>query len=67
RAARTAPDAPVPRRYIVCHADEAVDTEVQAAMSGRCDEWVALDADHSPFFSMPERLADVLAVVDTGV
>lgn len=67
RSARTAPDAPVPRRYVVCHADEAVDPEVQAAMSGRCDEWVALGTDHSPFFSAPALLADVLAVADAGV
>ena len=67
RAPRVAPDAPVPRRYVVCHADEAVDPDVQAAMSGRCDEWVALDTDHSPFFSAPARLADVLSVADAGV
>lgn len=67
RATRTAPDAPVPRRYVLCHADEAVDPDVQAAMAGRCDEWVALDTDHSPYFSTPKALADLLAVADAGV
>ena len=30
-------------------------------MAKRCDERVVLNASHSPFLSMPERVVDVLA------
>ncbi len=51
----------VPRHYIECLQDRAIGIDAQRAMHRRigCTAH-ALDASHSPFFSMPEQLAEVL-------
>jgi len=51
----------VPSTYVLCSDDQIIapdDQRRMAAQAGRC---VELDADHSPFFSQVEKLADVLA------
>jgi pimeloyl-ACP methyl ester carboxylesterase len=50
----------VPSTYVECTHDEAVHIDHQRLMSARCTNAVTLDADHSPFLTMPDRLADVL-------
>jgi pimeloyl-ACP methyl ester carboxylesterase len=54
----------VPRHYVECVADRAIDIASQRAMHGRMPCTVhTLDASHSPFLSMPDRLADLLGVI----
>jgi pimeloyl-ACP methyl ester carboxylesterase len=67
RAPRVAPDPSVPRRYVVCADDRAVHPALQMSLAERCDEWVSLDTDHQPMLSDPVRLAELLAVSDTGI
>jgi pimeloyl-ACP methyl ester carboxylesterase len=52
----------VERAYIECTQDNAIPIELQRLMQQAlpCDPVVTLDADHSPFYSMPERLAGAL-------
>ena len=52
----------VPRAYIECTDDKAVPLATQRAMQAAtpCAITVALDADHSPFFSAPAALAAAL-------
>ena len=52
----------VPRRYIECLHDRTIPIEDQRRMQALqpCDKVIALDADHSPFLSAPDALADVL-------
>jgi hypothetical protein len=51
----------IPRHYIECRGDRAIDLASQRAMHAKLPCSVhTLDASHSPFLSMPERLADVL-------
>jgi pimeloyl-ACP methyl ester carboxylesterase len=51
----------VPRHYVECTEDRAIDIAVQREMHRRMPCTVhTLPASHSPFYSMPERLADVL-------
>lgn len=51
----------VPRTYVECLRDVALPIEVQRAMYARqpC-EIATLDTDHSPFYSMPGKLTDIL-------
>lgn len=51
----------VPRTYVECLRDVALPIEVQRAMYARqpC-EIATLDTDHSPFYSMPAKLTDIL-------
>ncbi|MFD5553542.1 alpha/beta fold hydrolase [Streptomyces sp. NPDC127068] len=59
----------VPRTYVVCTRDRALPPALQrkfiadadAAFPENPTSVVELDAAHSPFLSMPERLADVVA------
>ena len=67
RSLRESRDAPVPRRYVVCTDDQSVHPVLQATLARRCDEWMELDADHSPMLSQPQLLADLLAVSDSGI
>lgn len=67
RTPRAATDPDVPRRYVVCTDDRAVHPAVQATLAERCDEWIELDCDHSPMFSAPAILCDVIVVADAGV
>ena len=53
-----------PTTYVVCGEDRAVAPSLQRAMAARIPdvalvEWT--DSDHSPFFSRPGDLADLLA------
>jgi len=51
----------VPRHYVECTQDRAIDIASQRAMHAKMPCTVhTLDASHSPFLSMPDRLADVL-------
>ncbi|MBP0482570.1 alpha/beta fold hydrolase [Sagittula salina] len=52
----------LPRSYIVCNEDRAIPPEFQRRMAARFDarDVHALDSSHSPFFSMPDRLAALL-------
>jgi pimeloyl-ACP methyl ester carboxylesterase len=52
----------VARHYIECAKDKAVPLNVQRKMQNvwPCASVTTLDSDHSPFFSMPEKLAGVL-------
>lgn len=52
----------VPRAYIECAQDNALLLTNQRALHGRlsCKYVITLDTDHSPFFSAPSELANVL-------
>lgn len=52
----------VARHYIECARDKAISLPVQRKMQKvwPCASVTTLDSDHSPFFSMPEKLAGVL-------
>jgi hypothetical protein len=58
----------VPRSYLVCTRDRALQPTMQrkfiadadAAFPGRPVTLHALESSHSPFLSMPERVADIL-------
>jgi len=53
----------VPRDYIACTEDRAINYTLQQQMLADvpCERVATLDTSHSPFFSAPEALADVLA------
>lgn len=52
----------IPRVYIECLRDQAIPLELQRQMCSEAApiDVVSIDADHSPFFSAPARLADLL-------
>ena len=52
----------IPRFYIECLRDRALTLGTQRAMQQQspCRETFAIDTDHSPFFSTPEQLVDIL-------
>jgi pimeloyl-ACP methyl ester carboxylesterase len=52
----------IPRVYIECTLDKAISIGAQRAMhlALPCERVVTLESSHSPFLSMPERLADAL-------
>jgi pimeloyl-ACP methyl ester carboxylesterase len=52
----------VKRAYIECLRDNAIKIEMQRKMIELlpCDRVLTLDTDHSPFYSMPQELADAL-------
>lgn len=52
----------VPRAFIECTEDEALDMACQKRMQARapCDPVFTLETDHSPFFSTPEALVDAM-------
>ncbi len=52
----------VPRSYIETEFDNAMPLDVQRAMQREwpCDPVITLPSDHSPFYSMPQRLAEAL-------
>jgi pimeloyl-ACP methyl ester carboxylesterase len=51
----------IPRYYIECARDRAITLKLQRAMqqASPCARTYSIDTDHSPFFSAPERLADI--------
>jgi pimeloyl-ACP methyl ester carboxylesterase len=53
----------LPRSYIECTLDMAISIADQRRMVARmpCDDVVTLESGHSPFFSAPDQLTDVLA------
>jgi pimeloyl-ACP methyl ester carboxylesterase len=52
--------AAIPASYIVCEDDRAIPPEYQAEMASRLDDRHSLPCGHSPFFAMPDRLAELL-------
>ncbi|WP_435744803.1 alpha/beta hydrolase [Microbacterium sp. PMB16] len=46
--------------YVVCSRDRAVDPDVQRALSRRCTDTTEMAADHSPYISRPEAVADIV-------
>lgn len=52
----------VPKVYIECRQDRAVTPKLQRMMlrDSPCDRVFSMDTSHSPFFSQPERLVDLL-------
>lgn len=60
RSPRTGLDVPVTSRYVACLDDHAVDPSLQDILAARCDERVELASGHSPFFSHPGELADLI-------
>jgi pimeloyl-ACP methyl ester carboxylesterase len=55
----------IPRYYVECLRDRAITLELQRAMqkNSPCQQTFYIDTDHSPFFSTPEQLADVLSQI----
>ena len=55
----------IPRYYIECVRDRALTLSVQQEMQkySPCRKTFAIDTDHSPFFSAPEELADILSQI----
>jgi pimeloyl-ACP methyl ester carboxylesterase len=51
----------VPQTYIRCTDDRAIPIELQDQMAVGVDDVATLETDHSPFLSMPDRLAGLLA------
>ncbi len=52
----------LPRSYIVCEQDRAIAPELQHKMAAKLapENVYKLDTSHSPFFSAPDRLAQIL-------
>jgi pimeloyl-ACP methyl ester carboxylesterase len=57
----------IPRYYIECARDRAITPNLQQAMQKQspCKGTFSIDTDHSPFFSAPENLADILERIAT--
>ena len=53
----------VPSTYVLCERDQAIHPDFQRWMSTRAGTVVTFDTDHSPFFSMPDELTDLLLSV----
>ena len=51
----------VPSTYVICAHDAAIMPSLQRTMAARATDVIELDADHSPFLTRPEELADLLA------
>ncbi|MFJ6073996.1 alpha/beta fold hydrolase [Streptomyces sp. NPDC093065] len=50
----------VPSSYVVCEQDRAVDPAFQKVMAARAGRTYALPTSHSPFYSVPGRLARLI-------
>ena len=52
----------IPKFYIECQRDYAIPISAQRAMQGNweCQKVYSLNCSHSPFYSMPDELADLL-------
>jgi pimeloyl-ACP methyl ester carboxylesterase len=55
-----------PSWYAVCTADNAIHPGLQRILARRADRVVEWEADHSPFLSAPELVADLIADVAAG-
>lgn len=53
----------VPSTYIVCTDDRVMSPEVQRKMAANATSRLEIDADHSPFLSKPEELADLITEI----
>jgi hypothetical protein len=55
----------VPRSYVLCKQDRAITPVFQREMAkrGECQQVFEIEADHSPFLSAPEALAETLDTV----
>ncbi len=55
----------IPRYYIECVRDRAITLKLQQEMQRQspCRQTFSIDTDHSPFFSAPEQLADILSQI----
>ena len=51
----------IPSTYVVCERDNAIHPSHQRIMAARCDTVHSLDTDHSPFASMPQETANIIA------
>jgi len=51
----------VPSAYVVCAADRTVRVEAQRDCANRAAESTEINCDHSPFFSAPDRLTEIVA------
>ncbi len=49
--------------YVVCEQDQAIPVFREREMSARCDATIVLESSHSPFLSMPARVAEILGEV----
>jgi pimeloyl-ACP methyl ester carboxylesterase len=54
----------IPSTYVICDQDQAIPPPAQEQMAQRSPHVHHLDSSHSPFFSMPQRVVDLL--VATG-
>jgi hypothetical protein len=61
QAIRRAAWREVPSTYVVCTDDRAVGVAFQRALAARTTDRVEMATSHSPFFSAPDALADLLA------
>lgn len=50
----------VPSTYAVCERDQAVPPALQRVFAARCTHTVSWETDHSPFFSRPDLVAELL-------
>jgi pimeloyl-ACP methyl ester carboxylesterase len=66
RASRQWPDSTVPRLYILCRQDRAIDPSLQALMAAKCDAVAELNSDHSPYLSHPFVLSDLICNWPSG-
>lgn len=55
-----APWRTLPSTYVLCTHDEAIHPDHQAIMAARCGARVTLEADHSPFLTHLDALADLI-------
>lgn len=60
RSPRASGDVDVPRRYVLCDQDRAIDPTTQAIMASRCGDVATLSSGHSPFLSRPASLVELL-------
>jgi len=58
----------IPRYYVECARDRAITLGLQREMqkASPCRETFSIDTDHSPFFSAPAQLADILSRIASG-
>ena len=50
-----------PSTYVVCASDQGVHPDLQRLLARRCTTMLEWPADHSPFLSCPQKVADLLA------
>ena len=58
-----APWKVIPSTYVVCELDNAIHPSHQRIMAARCGTVYSLNTDHSPFASMPQETANIIASI----